>query len=98
MIQVTNVTKAFAGRKLFESVSTTFPPGRRYGLTGPNGAGKSTFMQILAGALEPDTGGVSRPQRLFARKQGQHAGEDRQVPDVGGLGNAGLCEAMQRKE
>ena len=40
MIQVQDVSKAFAGKKLFESVSTSFPPGRRYGLTGPNGAGK----------------------------------------------------------
>src|SRR2546426_1011738 len=64
MIQVQDVTKAFAGKKLFESVSTTFPPGRRYGLTGPNGAGKSTFMQILAGGMGPGHGGVSRPQRL----------------------------------
>ena len=55
-IQVIGVTKAFAGKKLFEDVNTSFPPGRRYGLTGPNGAGKSTFMKILSGDLEPDTG------------------------------------------
>src|SRR2546422_1865720 len=98
MIQVQDVTKAFAGKKLFESVSTTFPPGRRYGLTGPNGAGKSTFMQILAGELEPDTGGISRPKRFSVLKQDQYAFEDRKGLDVVLMGNAALLEATPEKE
>jgi ATPase subunit of ABC transporter with duplicated ATPase domains len=44
MIVVNNVSKGFGGRLLFESVTTSFGPGKRFGLTGPNGAGKSTFM------------------------------------------------------
>jgi len=73
MIQVQDVSKAFAGKKLFESVSTSFPPGRRYGLTGPNGAGKSTFMKILSGELEPDSGSISRPKRFSVLSQDQFA-------------------------
>src|SRR6059058_2176195 len=98
MIQVMDVTKAFAGKKLFESVSTTFPPGRRYGLTGPNGAGKTTFMKILSGDLEPDTGTVSRPKRLSVLKQDQYAFEDKRVIDVVLMGNKPLWAAMQEKE
>src|SRR5437899_1717764 len=98
MIQVTNVTKAFAGKKLFESVSTTFPPGRRYGLTGPNGAGKTTFMKILAGDLEPDTGTISRPKRLSVLKQDQYGYEDKRVLDVVLMGNRILWDAMHEKE
>src|SRR5947199_4502226 len=98
MIQVTNVTKAFAGRKLFEGVNTSFPPGRRYGLTGPNGAGKTTFMKILAGDLDADTGTVSRPKRFSVLKQDQYAYEDRRVLDVVIMGNRVLWEAMQEKE
>ncbi len=98
MIQVTNVTKAFAGKKLFESVSTTFPPGRRYGLTGPNGAGKTTFMKILSGDLEPDTGTVSRPKRLSVLKQDQYGYEDKRVLDVVLMGNRILWDAMHEKE
>src|SRR5207248_10057346 len=88
MIQVQDVTKAFAGKKLFENVSTTFPPGRRYGLTGPNGAGKTTFMKILAGDLDPDTGVVSRPKRFSVLKQDQYGFEDKRVLDVVLMGNA----------
>src|SRR5438128_4479285 len=98
MIQVQDVTKAFAGRKLFESVGTAFPPGRRYGLTGPNGAGKTTFMKILAGDLEPDTGIVSRPKRFSVLKQDQYAYEEKRVLDVVLMGNAALWGAMQEKE
>src|SRR5206468_4896070 len=98
MIQVQDVTKAFAGKKLFENVSTTFPPGRRYGLTGPNGAGKTTFMKILAGDLDPDTGSVSRPKRFSVLKQDQFAFEDRKVVDTVLMGNAVLWGAMQEKE
>jgi ATPase subunit of ABC transporter with duplicated ATPase domains len=98
MIQVQDVTKAFAGKKLFENVSTAFPPGRRYGLTGPNGAGKTTFMKILAGDLEPDTGVVSRPRRMSVLKQDQYAYEDKKVLDVVLMGNALLWDAMQEKD
>jgi ATPase subunit of ABC transporter with duplicated ATPase domains len=98
MIQVTGVTKAFAGKKLFEDVNTNFPPGRRYGLTGPNGAGKSTFMKILAGDLEPDTGEVSRPKRFSVLKQDQFAFEEWRVLDVVISGNKLLWDAMQEKE
>src|SRR5437899_118903 len=98
MIQVQDVTKAFAGKKLFESVSTTFPPGRLYGHTCPNGACKSTFMRILGGELEPDTVVISRPKRFSVLKQDQYAFEDRKVLDVVLMGNASLWEAMQEKE
>src|SRR5205807_7421371 len=98
MIQVQDVTKAFAGKKLFENVSTAFPPGRRYGLTGPNGAGKTTFMKILSGDLEPDTGVISRPRRFSVLKQDQYAYEDRRVLDVVLMGNGPLWEAMQEKD
>ena len=98
MIQVTNVTKAFAGKKLFEGVNTSFPPGRRYGLTGPNGAGKTTFMKILAGDLEPDTGVISRPKRLSVLKQDQYGYEDKRVLDVVIMGNRVLWKAIHEKE
>src|SRR2546422_10998666 len=98
MIQVTNVTKAFAGRKLFESVSTTFPPGRRYGLTGPNGAGKSTFMQILAGGMEPDTGAVSRPNRLSVLKHDHYAFGDPQGVGLVVKGKAACREEVAEQE
>src|SRR5207245_5542833 len=98
MISVSSVSMRYGGKILFEDVSTSFPPARRYGLTGPNGAGKTTFMKILSGDLEPDTGTVSRPKRLSVLKQDQYAFEDKRVIDVVLMGNKPLWVAMQEKE
>ena len=97
-IQVLGVTKAYGGKRLFDDVTVTFSPGKRYGLTGPNGAGKSTFMKILEGVLEPDNGSVSRPERTSVLKQDQFGFEDRRVLDVVLMGNRPLWAAMEEKE
>ena len=97
-IQVTDVSKRFGGKKLFEDVNVSFSEGRRYGLTGPNGAGKSTFMKILSGELEPDTGSVSRPRKTSVLKQDQFAFEEVRALDVVIQGNGPLWAAMQEKE
>ncbi|MBL8143835.1 MAG: ATP-binding cassette domain-containing protein, partial [Acidobacteria bacterium] len=47
MIAVQGVSMRYGSKVLFDEVTATFTPGRRYGLTGPNGAGKSTFMKLL---------------------------------------------------
>lgn len=54
---------AFPDRPVFSDVSVTVPPGERVALVGENGAGKSTLLRIAAGALEPDTGTIERPER-----------------------------------
>ena len=56
MISVSNVSMRYGTKVLFDEVTTSFTPGKRYGLTGPNGAGKSTFMNLLTGALKQITG------------------------------------------
>ena len=44
-------------------MSFSAAPGELIAVTGPNGAGKTTLLEILAGALAPTTGRVSRPPR-----------------------------------
>src|ERR1700760_3210387 len=97
-LQVTTVTKSYGSKKLFEDVTVNFTEGKRYGLTGPNGAGKSTFMKILAGALDPDTGYVSRPEKTSVLKQEQFGYEDTRVLDVVLQGGKKLWAAMAEKE
>jgi len=100
MLTVYEVTKSYGGRTLFDSVTTTFDPGHRYGLTGANGAGKSTFMKILAGELEPDKGQVSHSKetRLSVLHQDHNKYGDKRVRDVVIMGNKRLWEAIQEKE
>ncbi len=97
-ITVSNLSKSYGGKKLFEDVDVTFTEGRRYGLTGPNGAGKSTFMKILAGAVEPDRGQVSIPKKTSVLKQDQSAHDEDIVLDTVMMGNPILWEALREKE
>ncbi len=59
MLTVSQLTKSFAGRILFEDVSLQVNRGDRIGLVGPNGAGKSTFFSLLLGESSPDSGTIA---------------------------------------
>ena len=100
MLTVSEVTKAYGGKTLFEDVSTTFDAGNRYGLTGANGAGKSTFMKILSGDVEPDKGHISMPNnaRMSVLHQDHFKFADYRVRDVVIMGNEPLWQALSEKE
>jgi ATP-binding cassette subfamily F protein 3 len=59
MLTVSQLSKTFSGRTLFEDVSLQVNRGDRIGLVGPNGAGKSTFFSLLLGEASPDEGRIS---------------------------------------
>ena len=59
MLTISQVTKAFGGRTLFEDASLQVNRGDRVGLVGPNGAGKSTLFSLILGEALPDMGKVS---------------------------------------
>src|SRR5579884_4269521 len=98
MLSVNNVTMRYGSKVLFEDVTTTFTPGRRYGLTGPNGAGKSTFMKILSGELEPQKGTVVRPKKIGVLRQDQYAFDAYRVIDTVIMGNKALWVAMEERD
>jgi ATPase subunit of ABC transporter with duplicated ATPase domains len=98
MISVTGVSMRFGSKILFEDVTTTFSPGRRYGLTGPNGAGKSTFMKLLTGELAPQKGVVARPEKLGVLRQDQFAFDEFRVIDTVIMGNPRLWSALEVRE
>ncbi len=100
MLTVSELRKAYGGKVLFDDVTTTFDPGKRYGLTGANGAGKSTFMKIIAGLLEPDEGKISIPPnaRMSILHQDHYRHEKDRIRDVVLMGNKRLWQAMDEKE
>src|SRR5262249_43377339 len=59
MLTVSQLSKSFSGRKLFEDVSLQVNRGDRIGLVGPNGVGKSTLFSLLLGETPPDTGTIA---------------------------------------
>jgi len=62
MLQIVGVTKAFAGRVLFEDVTWNVSDGDRVGLAGPNGSGKTTLLRLLTRQEATDTGKVTMPR------------------------------------
>ncbi len=56
LLNLTNVSKAFAGVQALDRVAIEIRPGEVVGLVGENGAGKSTLIRILAGVYRPDSG------------------------------------------
>lgn len=100
MINVSNVSLRFGGRKLFEDVNIKFTPGNCYGVIGANGAGKSTFLKILSGDIEPNTGEVSIAPgvRMSVLKQDHYQYEEFDVLETVIMGNARLYEIMKEKD
>jgi len=98
MLSVSNVTMRYGSKVLFEDVSVSFVPGRRYGLTGPNGSGKSTFMKLLTGELEPQKGSVVRPRKLGVLRQDQFAFDSYRVIDTVIMGNKPLWAALEERD
>ena len=59
MIEVSNLTKRYAGHTALAGISFSVARGEIVGLLGPNGAGKSTTMRILS-CFMPATSGTAR--------------------------------------
>src|SRR5580693_5969934 len=59
MIEVSNLTKRYAGHTAVSDISFTVGRGEIVGLLGSNGAGKSTTMRILS-CFMPATSGTVR--------------------------------------
>ncbi len=58
MIEARELRKSFGSLKAVDGVSFEVGKGETFGLLGPNGAGKSTTINMLVGALKPDSGEV----------------------------------------
>jgi ABC-type sugar transport system ATPase subunit len=56
LLRIEQVSKSFPGVQALSDVNLDLNEGEILALVGENGAGKSTLIQVLTGALEPDTG------------------------------------------
>lgn len=56
MIEVSHLTKRFAGRTAVDDLTFSVRKGEIVGFLGPNGAGKTTTMRMLTGYLSPGSG------------------------------------------
>ena len=59
LLEVTAVSKHFAGVQALRSVSFELRAGEVHALVGENGAGKSTLIKIITGAVRADSGSLA---------------------------------------
>jgi ATP-binding cassette, subfamily F, member 3 len=64
VIQLSELTKSFGDRVLFDHVTWQIGDRERVGLCGPNGAGKTTLLRMMAALDEPDSGAILKPPAL----------------------------------
>ena len=56
VIEAKGIAKAFGERAIVRDLSLRIMRGDRIGIVGPNGSGKTTLVNLLTGALAPDSG------------------------------------------
>src|SRR5450432_53009 len=72
-----SVSKAFFGNPVLREVSIELVAGRIHALLGENGAGKSTLINLLSGALAPDSGEIvvgGQPIAALTPREAQRRG------------------------
>jgi len=58
VIEAERISKRYGGRPVVRDFSTRVMRGDRVGVVGANGAGKTTLIELMSGALAPDSGVV----------------------------------------
>ena len=58
MLEIRNLSKAFAGQPVLRHVDLALSSGTLHGLVGANGAGKTTLLHCLYGLHPPDAGSI----------------------------------------
>ena len=85
ILEMKQVSKYFESRCVLNQFTHTFKKGARIGIVGPNGAGKSTFLNIVTGAVVPDSGtvdaGATTTFGYYAQK-GLELKEDKRVLEI----------------
>ncbi|MFZ0423291.1 MAG: ATP-binding cassette domain-containing protein [Xanthobacteraceae bacterium] len=80
VVEAKEIGKSYDGRPIVTDFSTRIQRGDRIGIVGPNGSGKTTLINMLTGALAPDTGTVRLGSTLAIATLDQH--RDSLDPDV----------------
>ena len=85
IINCKNVNYSWEGQCMLRDFSYNFQRGDKLGIVGRNGIGKSTFLDLLTGAIAPDSGSIDRGASLvigYYRQQGMEFDGEMTVLDV----------------
>jgi len=65
ILKLREVKKHFGATRAIDGVDIMLEKGEVHALIGENGAGKSTLMNLLSGALKPDSGSMEMKGLAF---------------------------------
>ncbi len=95
-IQVSNVEFSYVkGRKVLSDVNLEVNPGDFIGVVGESGAGKTTLVDVLLGAIEPDSGSVlisgKRPLDAYTKWPGAVSYIPQDISIINGTVRENIC-------
>ncbi|MDZ7371852.1 MAG: ATP-binding cassette domain-containing protein, partial [candidate division KSB1 bacterium] len=73
LLEMRGISRRFGAVVALQNVDLTVRQGTVHALIGENGAGKSTLMNILCGALLPDSGAMRLDGRPYAPRNPKEA-------------------------
>ncbi|MGV8826925.1 MAG: ABC-F family ATP-binding cassette domain-containing protein [Breznakibacter sp.] len=85
VLDMYDVSKGFDALKLINRFSYKFMPREKVGVVGNNGTGKSTFLNLITGALSPDSGTIEIGETVvfgYYRQEGIRLDEEKKVIEV----------------
>ncbi|WP_066224857.1 ABC-F family ATP-binding cassette domain-containing protein [Formosa haliotis] len=85
IVELHNVKKSFADKKILDGFTYNFQRGERVGIIGKNGTGKSTFLNILTETSKPDSGKITLGETVkfgYYTQGGIEVKPDQKVIDV----------------
>jgi ABC transport system ATP-binding/permease protein len=72
VIEAKNIGKSWGDRRIVDGFSIRVQRGDRIGVVGPNGAGKTTLVNLLTGAIAPDSGSLRLGANIEMATLDQH--------------------------
>ncbi|WP_430972823.1 ABC-F family ATP-binding cassette domain-containing protein [Sunxiuqinia rutila] len=85
ILELEHVSKGYDDLQLITDFSYKFSRFEKVGIVGKNGTGKSTFLNVITGAITPDSGTIDWGQTIrigYYRQQGIDFRPDEKVIDV----------------
>ena len=67
MLKITNLSKKFKKRVIFDDINLELDFGNIYGFIGANGSGKSVFFKTICGFLKADKGIVALDDKVIGK-------------------------------
>jgi len=64
MLLLSNVTKEFGNKTIFDCIDLTIYDGEKVGIIGDNGQGKTTLLNLITGNVMADSGKISREGKI----------------------------------